>query len=68
MNDSIGLYLNEIGKVPLLTAAEERELSRAIEAGRDATERKARGEKSRELQRAIVEPRERREPASSSRR
>ncbi|MDQ1423829.1 MAG: hypothetical protein QOD72_1327 [Acidimicrobiaceae bacterium] len=54
MNDSIGLYLNEIGKVPLLTAAEERELSRAIEAGRDATERKARGEKGRDLQRAIT--------------
>ena len=31
MNDSIGLYLNEIGKVPLLTAEEERELSRVIE-------------------------------------
>jgi RNA polymerase primary sigma factor len=54
MNDSIGLYLNEIGKVPLLTAAEERELSRAIEAGRAATERKARGEKGRDLQRAIT--------------
>jgi RNA polymerase primary sigma factor len=54
MNDSIGLYLNEIGKVPLLTAAEERELSRAIEAGRDAVHRKARGEKGRELQRAIT--------------
>ena len=54
MNDSIGLYLNEIGKVPLLTAAEERELSRAIEAGRDAADRKARGEKSRDLQRAIT--------------
>ena len=54
MNDSIGLYLNEIGKVPLLTAAEERELSRAIEAGRDAAQRKARGEKGREIQRAIT--------------
>jgi RNA polymerase sigma factor (sigma-70 family) len=54
MNDSIGLYLNEIGKVPLLTAAEERELSRAIEAGREAIERKARGEKGREIQRAIT--------------
>ncbi len=28
MNDSIGLYLNDIGKVPLLTAEDERELSR----------------------------------------
>src|SRR4029450_753214 len=36
MSDSIGMYLNEIGKVPLLTAAEEKELSRAIEAGREA--------------------------------
>jgi RNA polymerase primary sigma factor len=54
MNDSIGLYLNEIGKVPLLTAAEERELSRAIEAGRDANDRKARGEKGRDLHRAIT--------------
>ena len=29
MNDSIGLYLNDIGKVPLLTAEDERELSRS---------------------------------------
>ena len=36
MNDSLGIYLNDIGKVPLLTASEERELARVIEAGRDA--------------------------------
>ena len=30
MNDSIGLYLNDIGKVALLTAEDERELSKAI--------------------------------------
>ena len=36
MNDSIGLYLNDIGKVSLLNAEEERELSRVIEAGREA--------------------------------
>ena len=39
MNDSIGLYLNDIGKVPLLTAEDERELSRVIEAGREAAEK-----------------------------
>ena len=33
MTDSVGQYLNEIGLVPLLTAAEERELSQAVEAG-----------------------------------
>jgi len=36
MNDSLGIYLNDIGKVPLLTASEERELARVIEAGREA--------------------------------
>jgi RNA polymerase primary sigma factor len=45
MNDSIGLYLNDIGKVSLLNAEEERELSRVIEAGRAASERLANGEK-----------------------
>ncbi|MEZ5217687.1 MAG: sigma factor [Ilumatobacteraceae bacterium] len=49
MNDSIGLYLNDIGKVPLLNAEEERELSRQIERGREAAERLAAGEKGREL-------------------
>jgi RNA polymerase primary sigma factor len=53
MNDSIGIYLNEIGKVALLTAEEERELSRAIEAGREAAERIAKGEKSRALTKAV---------------
>jgi ATP-dependent Clp protease protease subunit len=45
MNDSIGLYLNDIGKVSLLNAEEERELSRVIEAGREAADRLANGEK-----------------------
>ena len=44
MSDSIGLYLNEIGKVPLLTADEEKELSRVIEAGREAERRLEAGE------------------------
>jgi RNA polymerase sigma factor (sigma-70 family) len=55
MNDSMGLYLNEIGKVALLTAEEERSLSRVIEAGRDAAERLAAGETGPELHRAVAD-------------
>ena len=54
MSDSIGTYLNEIGKVALLTKEEERELSRTIEAGRDAQERLDAGERGRQLQQAVV--------------
>jgi RNA polymerase primary sigma factor len=54
MSDSVGLYLNEIGLVPLLTAMEERELSQVIERGRDAAARLEAGEKStRELRQAV---------------
>jgi RNA polymerase primary sigma factor len=55
MNDSIGLYLNDIGKVPLLNAEDERVLSRAIEKGREAAERIAAGEKSRQLKKELAE-------------
>jgi RNA polymerase sigma factor (sigma-70 family) len=54
MNDSIGLYLNDIGKVPLLTAEDERELSRVIEAGREAAEQLANGKRSVALKRAVA--------------
>ena len=54
MNDSIGLYLNEIGKVPLLNADEEKQLSRVIEAGRDAATRIDAGESSSELDAAVT--------------
>ena len=53
MSDSIGMYLNDIGKVSLLTAEEERELSRAIEEGRNAAERLANGEKGALLKAAV---------------
>jgi len=53
MNDSIGIYLNDIGRVPLLTADEERELARAIEAGRDAAQKLADGGDAAELRRAV---------------
>ena len=52
MSDSVGQYLNEIGLVPLLTAAEERELAQVIEKGHAAREKLAAGERSIELRRA----------------
>ena len=55
MSDSVGQYLNEIGLVPLLTADEERELSQAIERGRDARERLDAGARpNREIRKAIA--------------
>jgi len=54
MSDSIGMYLNEIGKVSLLDADEEKQLSRAIEDGRAAAERIANGERSAELRRTVA--------------
>ena len=53
MKDSIGQYLHEIGQVPLLDAARERELAQRIEAGRDAQERLDAGETAVELKRAV---------------
>jgi len=53
MSDSVGQYLNEIGLVPLLTADEERELSKVIEAGQRARKKLNDGEHSRELLAAV---------------
>ncbi len=55
MTDSIGTYLNDIGKVALLTAEDERQLSQIIEAGREAAERMDAGERSRVLRRAVAD-------------
>jgi RNA polymerase primary sigma factor len=53
MRDSVGQYLHEIGAVPLLDAAKERELSQIIERGTDARNRLAAGERGVELKRAV---------------
>ena len=53
MNDSIGLYLNDIGKGPLLTAEDERELSRQIEEGREAQAELDNGKRSVALKRKV---------------
>lgn len=45
MSDSVGHYLNEIGMVPLLNAAEEIELAQVIEQGVDARARRDAGER-----------------------
>jgi len=54
MSDAVGLYLNEIGMVPLLDAPQEIELSQAIEAGAAARARKEAGETGRSLDRTIT--------------
>jgi len=53
MSDSIGIYLNDIGKVALLDAEEERELSRLIENGREAATKLAAGEKGARLDASV---------------
>ncbi|MET0324926.1 MAG: sigma-70 family RNA polymerase sigma factor [Ilumatobacteraceae bacterium] len=53
MTDSIGMYLNEIGKVSLLDADEEKQLARVIEDGHAAAARLEAGERGAELRRAV---------------
>jgi RNA polymerase sigma factor (sigma-70 family) len=55
VDDAIGRYLDQIGRVPLLTADEEKELARQIEAGREAAARRAAGARGRAIERAIAQ-------------
>ena len=54
-NDPVRMYLKEIGKVPLLTAAQEVDLAKKIEAGEEASAklREAGGKLSREATRTL---------------
>lgn len=54
MKSGLGLYLDDIGKVPLLTAEDERELSRQIEEGREAQAELDNGERSVALKRKVM--------------
>jgi len=54
MRDLVGQYLDEIGVTSLLTADEERQLSQAIEQGREAQARLDAGEHGRQLDKAVA--------------
>jgi RNA polymerase sigma factor, sigma-70 family len=54
-NDLVRIYLREIGRVPLLTAEEEVELAKSIEAGLFAEDRLANGLRSPELEELVWE-------------
>jgi len=54
-DDSVGLYLKEVGRVPLLTAEQEVSLSKRIERGRKARESMAAGSGNRANLRLFIE-------------
>jgi RNA polymerase primary sigma factor len=61
MDSSLNAYFDRMGRIPLLTADEERELARAIQKGKEAQARKDAGEKSPAINRDIRKGRDARE-------
>lgn len=53
MDDTTAIYLDQMGRVPLLTADDERSLSRAVIKGREAQAKKDAGEKGPHINRDI---------------
>jgi RNA polymerase primary sigma factor len=53
IDDGVGIYLKEVGRVPLLTAEQEVDLAQRIERGREARERMARGTHSEKRRREL---------------
>src|SRR5690606_21859868 len=54
-DDTVSLYLREVGSVPLLTAEQEVELARQFEEGREAEERLKKGQYKDEEERERLE-------------
>ncbi|KPL88659.1 RNA polymerase sigma factor RpoD [Ardenticatena maritima] len=55
IEDTVSLYLREVGSVPLLTAEQEVELAKQMEAGRMARERLEAGEYADDIEKAQLE-------------
>jgi RNA polymerase primary sigma factor len=53
IDDGVGIYLKEVGRVPLLTAEQEVELAQRIERGRQAREKMAQGMNSEKRRREL---------------
>jgi RNA polymerase primary sigma factor len=54
-SDTVGLYIKQAGKVPLLTREEEQDLTKRMEEGREAQRKLADGDVSEEEREALID-------------